>query len=170
MTTSPAAAVLYFSATIITLDGSATTSDGELCESGTGYAEQSGWWDPDRSYWRVHDQRADVRPDSYPAGGHCSPTRWLADRLLARLGDVASWEPTGTFYGACEAVHPGRLAGTGSQAPGALLGSGTLLGDAIAGTRLRNSAAGTRTIVAAGHAHGFTEDQLRETADLLGLC
>lgn len=88
--------MLYFSATIITLDGSATTSDGEPCESGTGYTEQSGWWDSDRSYWRVHDQRANVRPDRYPAGGHRSPARWLADRLLARLGAVASWEPTGT--------------------------------------------------------------------------
>lgn len=169
MTTLPEVAVLYFSATIITLDGSATTSDSEPCESGTGYTEQSGWWDPDRSYWRVHDQRANVSPDRYPAGGHRSPARWLADRLLARLGAVASWEPTGTFYGAREAVHPGRLAGTRSDAPGALLGSGTLLGDAITGSRLRNGAAGTRTIVAVGHAHGFTDAQLSEAANLLGL-
>jgi hypothetical protein len=169
MTTSHDGAVLYFSATIITLDGSATTSDGEPCEAGTGYIERSGWWDPDRCYWRVHDQRADVTPDRYPPRGHRSHAGWLADRLLARLGAIASWEPAGTFYGAREAVHPGRLAGTGSHAPGVLLGSGTLLGDAITASRLRNGTAGTRTIVAAGHAHGFTDADLTETAHLLGL-
>jgi hypothetical protein len=57
---------LYFSATIITLDGSDTNAYGEPCEPGQGYSEHSGHWDPDRSYWRVHEHRDDVRPDVYP--------------------------------------------------------------------------------------------------------
>ena len=169
MTSEQPALVLYFSATIITLDGSDTNCYGEPCEPGKGYTEQSGHWDPDRSYWRVHEQRADVTPDVYPAGGHRSPARWLADRLLARLGTIASYEGGHSFYGAREAVHPGRLAGTRSQAPGAILGSGTLLGDAITASRLCTADAGARTIIAAGHAHGFTDNHVSEAAYLLGL-
>jgi hypothetical protein len=55
---------LYWSATIVTFDGSDTSAYGEPCEPGRGYTERSGWWDPDGDYWRVHD-----RPDDASAEG-----------------------------------------------------------------------------------------------------
>jgi hypothetical protein len=63
---------LYWSATTITPDGSDTNAYGEACEPGRGYTEQSGWWDPDGDFWRVHerDRRDDVRPDVYPHPGY----------------------------------------------------------------------------------------------------
>jgi hypothetical protein len=35
--------------------------------------------------------------------------------------------------------------------------------------RLRTADVGARTIIAAGHAHGFTDNQVTEAAHLLGL-
>jgi len=158
--------VVYFTATIVTLDGSDTTADGEACEPGHGYTEACGWWDPDRVYWRVREHRDQVTPDVYPQRAGRSPARWLADRLTARLGDVESFDGGRTFYGAREAVVPGRLTGTRAQPPGAVIGGGSLLGDAVAASRLRHPSAGLATLTAAAHAHGFTTDQLAQ-ADAL---
>jgi hypothetical protein len=99
---------LYFSATIITLDGSDTNAYGEACEPGQGYREHSGHWDPDRAYWRVHEHRADVRPDVYPPQCGQTPAQWLAARLRERLGSIDSYDHGRTFYAAREAVHPVR--------------------------------------------------------------
>jgi len=159
---------LYFSATIITLDGSDTNAYGEGCEPGQGYNEQSGHWSPDQSYWTVYPDRSQVRPDIYPERGSRTPGRWLADRLTARLGTLETVEGN-TFYGAREAIHPGRLTGAQSQVPGLLLGSGTLLGDALAARRLRFAPVGLRTLTAAGHAHGFTDGEIADAAELLGI-
>jgi hypothetical protein len=160
---------LYFSATIITLDGSDTNAYGEACEPGQGYTEQSGWWDPDRSYWRVHTHQHDVAPDTCPQRNRTSPPRWLADRLTARLGGIESYDSGRTFYGFRQAVHPGRLAGARSTAPGAIFGSGTVFGDAVTADRLRRHAVGQRLLTVAAHAHGFTDEELNETAELLGV-
>ena len=161
--------LISYSATIITLDGSDTNAYGEACEPGAGYTEQSGHWDPDRAYWQVHAHRDDVTPDLDPPGDRRSPAQWLADRLTARLGSIASVETGHTFYGAREAVHPGRLTGPRSRPPGAVLGAGAEVGDAFAAARLGNAAAGQQTLTAAAHADGFTDEQLTEAAGLLGL-
>jgi hypothetical protein len=146
-----------------------TNAYGEPCEPGQGYTEQSGWWDPDRGYWRVHAHQQDVTPDVYSQRRGGNPARWLADRVTARLGGVESFDSGRTFYGSREAVHPGRLAGARSTAPGAILGCGTVLGDAVTASRLREPTVGQRLLSAAAHAHGFTDEQLAETAQLLGL-
>jgi hypothetical protein len=65
MTSMSSPRLLYYSATIITLDRSDTNAYGEPCEPGQGYTERSGFWDPDHGYWRVHDCRDAVRPDTY---------------------------------------------------------------------------------------------------------
>ena len=159
---------LYFSATIITIDGTDTNAYGEACEPGQGYNELSGHWSPDQSYWTVYPDRSQVQPDIYPERGPRTPGQWLADRLTARLGTLETVDGR-TFYGARHAIHPGRLTGPRSQEPGALLGSGTLLGDAIAASRLRSAPVGMRTLTAAGHAHGFTDSEIADAAALLGL-
>lgn len=155
---------LYWTAIIITLDGSDTNAYGEPCEAGKGYIERSGWWSPDRFYWQAHDDRDQAAPDHYPDGEPRSPGRWLADQLLARLNAVASHDD-GTFYGAFEAVHPGRLTDLAADPtpdnPG--------VGNALAFIRQRIGRKGQRSLTAAGHAHGFTRDQLDEAAHLLGL-
>src|SRR5687767_3970221 len=91
---------IFYSATIITLDGSDTNAYGEACEPRAGYIEQSGWWDPDRAYWQVREHRDDVTPDVYPDVHRSSPDQWLADRVTARLGSIASRESGRTFNGA----------------------------------------------------------------------
>src|SRR6266511_1711623 len=157
--------VVFYTASIITLDGSDTNADGEACEPGHGSTERCGWWEPDRSYWRVREHRADVTPDVFPPGEQRSPARWLAAQLTARLGTVESFDHGCTFYGANEAVHPGRLAD--------LAAGGTNPDPAtahiLAAIRLRIGKKGQRTLTAAGHAHGFTDDQLADAAALLGL-
>ncbi|SRR6266540_1448813 len=152
---------LYFSATIIILDGSDTNAYGEPCEPGQGYSEQSGHWDPDRSYWRVHERREDVRPDVYPDQLGQTPAGWLADRLVERLGTIDSYDHGHTFYAAFEAVHPGTLAD--AQGP-----EGELL-STIRMKLVRGARTGQRTLTAAGHAHGFSDDELIEAAALLGI-
>jgi hypothetical protein len=154
--------VIYYTATIITLDGSDTNAYCEPCEPGQGYSEQSGHWDPDRSYWRVHDSRDDVRPDVYPNQSEQAPAQWLADQLGERLGNIDSYDHGHTFYAAHEAVHPGTLAD--AQGPG-----GELL-STIRMTLARGGATkGQRTLTAAGHAYGFSDDELIEAAALLGI-
>ena len=154
--------VIYYTATIITLNGSDTNAYREACEPGNGYTEASGWWDPDRAYWRVYEHRDQVAPDAYPEDTRRGPAQWLADRLAARLGAVESFNGGRTFHGAREAVAPGRLTGTRAQAPGAVIGGGSLLGDALAASRLRHAPAGLATLTATAHAHGFTEQQLAD--------
>jgi hypothetical protein len=114
-----------------------------MCEPGRGYNEQSGHWTPDRSYWTVLADRSQAHPDIYLDRGSRTPGQWLADRLTARLGTLETVDGQ-TFYGAREAIHPGRLTGRRSEEPGALLGSGTLLGNAISASRLRSAPVGLR--------------------------
>src|SRR6266540_1100081 len=134
---------IYYTATIITFDGSDTNAYGEACEPGHGYREDSGWWDPKRSYWTVQADRARVTPDICP--DRPDPRQWLAARL------------------------PARLTGPRSQQPGAVLGTRTLLGDALAAGRLRPPNVGQRTISATAHADGFSDNDLRTAAARLGL-
>jgi hypothetical protein len=159
--------LVYYTAIIVTVDGSDTTAGGEPCEPGHGYAVADGFWDPDRGYWRVHADRDQVTPDVYPAGDPRSRVRWLADRLTARLGSIEAADGR-SFTSGREALHPGRLAGTRAQQPGAVIGGGTLLGDALAASRLRPPAVGLRTLTAAGHPYGFTDTELAHAARLLG--
>ncbi len=158
---------IYYTATIITFDGSDTNAYGEACEPGHGYREDSGWWDPKRSYWTVQADRARVTPDICP--DRADPGQWLAARLAARLGDLDDYDGGHTFRGAREAIHPGRLTGPRSQQPGAVLGTRTLLGDALAAGRLRPPNVGQRTISATAHADGFSDNDLRTAAARLGL-
>jgi hypothetical protein len=157
--------VVFYTASIITLDGSDTNAYGEPCEPGQGYTEQSGWWEPDRCYWQVRTHRTEVVPDSYPDTEHRSPAQWLADRLTARLGTVGSYDHGHTFYGAYEAVYPHRLT--------ALAASPTTPDPAaarmVAAILVRIARKGQRTLTAAGHAYGFTDQQLADAAAPLGL-
>src|SRR5690606_33549604 len=127
------------------------TADGEPCEPGHGYTEQSGWWNPDRAYWRVADDRGDVTPDVYHDGDRRSPAQWLADQLTARLGRVDNYDHGRTFSSAYEAVHPGRLTDYAEDPTAA----DPTWGHTAAAIRLRLAAKGQRTLTAAGHAHGF---------------
>jgi len=145
--------------------GSDTNADGEACEPGRGYSERSGFWDPDRSYWRVHEHRAGVTPDVYPDGEPRSPARWLVDQLSAWLGAVESFDHGRSFYGAAEAVYPGRLTDLAIDPSAA----DPTWGHTVAAIRARIAKRGQRTLTAAGHAHGFTDDQLADAAALLGL-
>jgi hypothetical protein len=160
---------IIYTATIVTLDGSDTNAYGEPCEAGRGYTEQSGFWDPDRDYWQVHDHRSQVQSDFQPDLDPRRPAVWLAERLTARLGAVDALDGEDTFTGARQAIHPGRLTGPQSRRPGMVLGSGTLLGDAFAAARLRDGRVGLRTLIAAGHPEGFTPDELMEAAWLLDI-
>src|SRR5258705_6087818 len=81
---------IFYSAKIITLDGSDTNAYGEACEPGAGYTEQSGWWDPDRASWQVRENRDDVTPDVYPAGHRGSPAQWLAEQVAGRPCRIGS--------------------------------------------------------------------------------
>ncbi|GIH16124.1 hypothetical protein [Rugosimonospora africana] len=158
--------VVYYTATIITFDGSDTNAYGEGCEAGRGYREESGWWDPTHHYWKVHPQRSAVTPEVCPDGA--DPASWLADRLATRLGSLDGYDGR-TFTGAREAIYPGRLTGAPAQQPGAVLGTNTLLGDALAAGRLRRPKVGQRTLTAAGHAHGFRDEDLLAAARHIGL-
>lgn len=51
--------------------------------------------------------------------------------------------------------------------PGAVAGTHTFLGDVLAAHRLRTAPAGTRTVTATAHAHGFTDTELADAATLL---
>jgi len=83
------------------------------------------------------------------------------------LGSIESFDGGRTFYGAREAVHPGRLTGTRADEPGAVIGGGSLLGDALAAARLRQAPVGLATLTAAAHAHGFTAAQLADADRLI---
>jgi hypothetical protein len=159
--------LIVYTATIITFDGSDTTAYGERCEPGHGYSEAEGFWDPSW-YWRLEASRDRVRPEVCPA--RCGqPARWLAYRIVARLGGVDSIGGTGeSFYSCREAIYPGRLTGPAAEEPGAVFGSGTLLGDVLAAGRLRTPPVGLRTLTARAHTSGFTPAELARAADLLG--
>jgi hypothetical protein len=160
--------LIVYTATIITFDGSATTAYGEPCEPGHGYTEADGFWDPSR-YWRLETSRDQVRPDVCPT--RCQqPARWLANRIVARLGGVDSIAGTGeSFYSCREAIYPGHLTGATANEPGMVFGSGTFLGDIMAAQRLRTPTVGLRTLTAVAHASGFTTAELAQAAGHLGL-
>ncbi|GAA1884002.1 hypothetical protein [Asanoa iriomotensis] len=158
---------VYYSASVTTQTGGDTTADGEPCEPGRGYTEQSGHWSPDRDYWTVHPSRADVDPDTYPDDSPLPPARWLADQITERLGNLDHIDGH-TFTSARTAIEPGRLTGPAADKPGAVAGTHTFLGDAFAAQRLRTAPVGIRTLTAAAHAYGFTAAELAETATLLG--
>lgn len=158
---------LYYSASVITLTGGNTNAYGEACEPGHGYTEQDGFWNPDADYWTVHPSRHDGTPDIYPDDCPHDPAQWLADQITERLGDL-DYVDGNTFAGARTAIEPGRLTGPDADPPGAVAGTSTLLGDVFAEHRLRTAPAGTRTVTATAHAHGFTGTELAEAAILLG--
>ncbi len=158
---------LYYSATLITLTGGDTNACGEACEPGHGYTEQSGHWNPDHHYWTVYPSRDDVEPDVYPDNCTLTPAQWLAEQVTERLGNLDHIDGH-TFTSARTAISPGRLTGPKANKPGAVCGTHTFLGDVFAAHRLRTAPVGTRTLTAAAHAHGFTDTELAEAADLLG--
>jgi hypothetical protein len=158
---------LYYSASVITLTGGNTTAYGDECEPGHGYTEQDGFWDPDGDYWTVYPSRVDVVPHIYSDDCPLGPAQWLAEQVTERLGDL-DYVDGNTFGGARTAIEPGQLTGPDADPPGAVAGSSTLLGDVFAAHRLRTAPAGTRTVTATAHAHGFTDTELAEAATLLG--
>jgi hypothetical protein len=98
--------VLYYTATIIAMDGSDTNAYGEACEPCHGYTEQSGWWNPDQDYWSVHPDRGQAQPDTYFASGGPPPAHWLASQLSDRLGPINHFDGERTFYSARVATWP----------------------------------------------------------------
>ncbi|GIH16347.1 hypothetical protein [Rugosimonospora africana] len=158
--------VIYYTATITTFDGSDMDAYGQPREPGHGYRAQFGWWDPVHRYWQVHEQRQSVTPDVCPEGA--DPVSWLADRLTARLGRLASYDGD-TFRGAREAVFPGRLTGIAARQPDAVPGAGIRLEDAAAAGQLHRPTAGQRTLTAAGHPRGLRDGDVLAAAVHLGL-
>jgi len=57
-------ATIYYTADIVTYDGSDTNAYGEPCEPGYGYAVESGWIDPDYDGFTVFEEKSSVRPDT----------------------------------------------------------------------------------------------------------
>jgi hypothetical protein len=149
--------LLYFTATIITMDGSETNAYGEVCESGHGYTEAIGWWSPDEEPWSVYQDRDQAHPDMYPSTAETPPARWLADQLAERLGPIDHFDGGRTFYSADELIRASDTAPPQS-----------VRGGAIHDPR-RGLPVGAKTLVAAGHAHGFTRDEIVAAAGLLGL-
>jgi hypothetical protein len=148
---------LYFSATIITMDGSDTNAYGEACEPGHGYTETAGWWNPDDEPWSVRRHRDHARPDRFPHPAATSPARWLADHLTQRLGPVDHFDGERTFYSAEELVRDSDTAPPRSVSGGAIHDPRRVL------------PVGAQCLSAAGHAHGFTSDEIVAAVGLLGL-
>ena len=157
--------MLYYTATVVTMVGSDTNAYGEACEPGHGYTEQSGWWNPDRDYWSVHPGRDQAQPDTYPSSGELPPAHWLAIRLTDRLGPIDHFDGERTFYSAGEATWPGHPIGTVTSEPAPAL----IADDANDSRRHHPNPAGVKTLTAAGHAHGFTDQEILKAARLLGL-
>lgn len=104
---------IFYTADLITPDGSDTTSDGDGCEPGMGYTCESGWWSPDWSTWTVHDSQESVRPDEYDASWECvSVAEWAVGQMGIRLegwAEASHWPPTGretTYYSSDSYTHP----------------------------------------------------------------
>jgi hypothetical protein len=147
---------LYFSATIITMDGSDTNGYGEACEPGHGYTEAVGWWNPDDEPWSVSPRREQAHPDPYPPTATTSPVQWLADQLTQRLGPLDQFDGGRTFYSADELVRDSDTTPPRSVWGGAIHDPRPLPAEA-------------QSLTAAGHAHGFTPDEIAAAASLLGL-
>ncbi len=86
---------IYYSADVITPDGSDSDVYGEACEPGHGMTRENGWLDPDWSRDTVYESHRDVRADRYEAAWDGDPRKWLAERLATRLEyvdlDSATW-------------------------------------------------------------------------------
>jgi hypothetical protein len=98
----------------------------------------------------------------YPEQSAQTPAQRLANQLEQRLDRIESYDNGHTSYAAGEAAHPGTLAD--AQGPGGGLPSAIRMELARTG-----ATKGQRTLTAAGHAYGFTNDELAEAARLLGV-
>src|ERR1700730_1067380 len=156
--------VLYYTATIIAMDGSDTNAYGEACEPGQGYTEQSGWWNPEQDYWSVHPDRGQAQPDTYSPSGGPPPAPWLASQLSDRLGPIDHFDGERTFYSARVATWPYNPAG--SVTSGAV--PAVIAEDVFGDGQHHATPAGVKTLTAAGHAHGFTDQEILDAASLLG--
>jgi hypothetical protein len=155
--------MLYYTATIITLDGSDTNAYGEACEPGHGYTEQHGWWNPDQDHWSVHPDRGQAQPDIYSPSSGAAPAHWLASQLSDRLGPIDHFDGERTFYSAREATWPYDPAGpVTSEAVPAVLTK-----HVVTDWQPRANPATVKTLTAAGHAHGFTDQEILDAASLL---
>lgn len=84
---------IFYTATLVRPDGS-DSFDGGPCERGCGATVETGWLDPDWTLWEVHENREDVRPDTWtPDDG--DPVAWMLERISERLGMVDNVSGTG---------------------------------------------------------------------------
>ena len=104
---------VWYSADVVTPNGSDVSIHGEGCEEGTGADLESGWLSPDWSMTTVYEERDHVKPDRFTMADidpvdlthYGDPTRdhvdWLADRLSERLSLVAEYANyrSGNLYG-----------------------------------------------------------------------
>jgi len=78
---------VFYTADLITPDGSDTDVYGDSCEVGHGATLTSGWVSPDWSRWDVYENKEDVKPDVY-ANDDGDVAEWLARVINDRLGAV----------------------------------------------------------------------------------
>lgn len=98
---------IFYTADLVLPDGSDTTADGDYCGEGQGYSVESGWWDPDWSYWQVHESRDYARPDEYDAESEGQPVaQWAAECLAKRLKGWPEGNGDGTYYSGESYAHP----------------------------------------------------------------
>lgn len=92
---------VFYTADVITPDGSDTWVYGDPCEPGTGATLESGWWSPDWSRWEVYEEPEHVAPDVYdPELRDESPAEWLARVVGDRLGAVEDVSSDSSWYAA----------------------------------------------------------------------
>lgn len=100
---------IYYSATVITLDGSDLNAAGEPCEPGKGYTERHGYIDPDWSVFEAEDiTREQAACDRVPDDER-DPARWVADKIRERIG-LPEGDGGNHFYAADSVKSEGREA------------------------------------------------------------
>ncbi len=97
-------ATIYYTADILTPDGTDTNCYGDPCEAGQGYELAFGWIDLDRDSFTVQDEKTDVRPDTILSDDARFDDGYTLDELIVmdledRLGVLDSYDG-GTAYAA----------------------------------------------------------------------
>jgi hypothetical protein len=91
---------VFYTADIVTPDGSDTGVYGDPCEPGHGATLESGWVDMDYDQWTVYDDSSDVRPDLVEGETLTELAESTADAILSRIGVPESLDNHSTIYGA----------------------------------------------------------------------